>query len=205
MKIIKKHLISAITFGFFLFIAFGSDENTDNTDNTFWDNEPETKMEQPVQDNDYSTSPEPETEQPIIDETEIAENIERNRTTFIENINKCINISEQIAESDNDSLINILKEEAVQSQVKAWDALLDIQMPESNYLYEQAQSGKSTTISRPEFYSREKIKMMSAIYQIIGKIYADQRVLNLSTQDFKNKVIDELTSIESLKPKLENL
>ena len=105
--------------------------------------------------------------------------IQKYKSQFNKGILKCIDISKQIVNTEDKSTIVDLKEKGKYAQVEAWDALILIQDEDLQF-------------------PRDKWKMMSNTYVVIGDIYANNKVLNLPPEDFKNYVSKKLETIESL-------
>jgi hypothetical protein len=110
------------------------------------------------------------------------------KTTYVNNLKKCVVLANDIAKADSDTAINRLREQGKQAQVKAWDAFLYLQDPELKFPIDKIRSMKGT----------------NEIFWGNDSVFSDERNLKLPSDRFKAKVAEQLDNINSALPSLEN-
>jgi hypothetical protein len=180
---LKTHLISALAVSFFLFLAYGSDDSktTDSNSNTSSEQpQQETKIEnEPVQHEQETTAPPP---------TNYEAEIQENKSSYIGNLKRCVEIANEVSKTDDEVIIENLKQEGLKCQAKAYNAFLALQNPDYNFPYDKIKSMKTVN---PIFFGFEGA-------------FSDERILQLPALEYKTKVQEQLEKFNSTVTDLDN-
>lgn len=180
---LKTHLFSALAVSFFLFLAYGSDDSkkTDSNSNTSSEQpQQETKMEnEPVQQEQETTAP---------SATNNEAEIQEYKTLYISNLKRCVEIANEISKTDDETMIEDLKQEGIKCQSKASDAYIALQNPDLNFPYEKIKS----------------MKTVNPIFWGFDGAFSDARIQQLPALEFKTKVQEQLEKFNSTVADLDN-
>ena len=216
----KNHFLSALAVGFFLFIAFGSDEtNKSKSDNTTTNDQPtnsnENKVEQQVQETPtivvLNTDSILQLHIEWLKET-VALTRQRMKTSDIEEQKRIYTEKDKLKENNKGDFSNIKDVAFFQKTfINAFNSCTSIAENISSseneseidsliteaLIYQTLCWDALLYIQNPDLnYPREKSKALSNCYKTISGVFADERTLKLPISDFKTAVTNELTNIQ---------
>ena len=180
---LKTHLFSALAVSFFLFLAYGSDDSkkTDSNSNTSSEQpQQETKKEnEPVQQEQVTTAP---------STTNNEAEIQEHKTIYISNLKRCVEIANEVSKTDDEAIIESLKQEGLKCQAKAYNAFIALQNPDFNFPYDKIKS----------------MKTVNPIFFGFDGAFSDERILQLPALEYKAKIQEQLDKFNSAVPDLDN-
>lgn len=180
---LKTHLFSALAVSFFLFLAYGSDDSktTDSNSNT--------SSEQPQQETKIENEPVPQVQETTAPSTTNNEaEIQEHKNSYISNLKRCVEIANEVSKTDDEAIIESLKQEGLKCQAKAYNSFLALQNPDLNFPYEKIKSMKTVN---PIFFGFEGA-------------FSDERILQLPAIEYKAKVQEQLEKFNSTITDLDN-
>lgn len=226
----KNHFLSALAVGFFIFIAFGSDETDKSNSNNTTENSQSTNSDVSQQNNEQQTEEAPATIvlntdsilQLHIEWLKVGTILSRQRMKTTDPYEQKQLYDEKEKHRNNSKGdFSEIKDVAFfqKTFIDAFNHCTSIaeQMSSSNdeseidsliteaLIYQTLAWDAMLYIQNPDLnYQRDKSKTLSNCYKTISGVFADERILKLPISDFKTAVATELPNIQQANQLLSN-
>jgi hypothetical protein len=226
----KNHFLSALAVGFFLFIAFGSDETDKSKSDNSTVNNQQTNSDASQQNTEQPPAEAPTT---VVLNTDSILQLhiewlkqgvkltrEKLKTTDIDEQNRIYAEKDKLRENSQGDFSNIKDVAFFQKTfINAFNSCTSIaeqissseNESEIDSLITEALISQTLCwdallyIQNPDLnYPREKSKTLSNCYKTISGVFADERILKLPISDFKSAVSTELPNIQQSNQLLSN-